>query len=72
MARGLKSVEADISQAAIAQSGSPLAQIAGLLFQKQLRKNPMLGMALSQLGGLGGAREKSHDQPMLDFNQFKG
>lgn len=49
MARGLKTVEADIAQATIANTGNPLAMIAGALFEKQLRKNPMLAMGLSQL-----------------------
>lgn len=56
MARGLKSVEADLVNAQLGMTGNPLAQIAGVLFEKQIRKNPILGMALSQLnfGGGGG------------------
>lgn len=53
MQQGLKGIEADIAQATLANTGNPLAIIAASLFQKQLRKNPMLAMALSQLN-LGG------------------
>lgn len=56
MARGMKAIEGEIAQANLASSGNPLAQVAGMMFQKQIKKNPMLGMALSQikLGGVNG------------------
>ena len=55
MARGMKAIEADIASATLAQNGSPLAQILGGIFQKQLRKNPGLAMALSQFKMGGGS-----------------
>lgn len=72
MARGLKAVEAEISQAAVAQSGNPLSMIAASLFQKQIKKNPMLGMALSQFnfgggGGVATTPSNGHSQSKLGF-----
>lgn len=49
MARGLKAVEGELAQATLANTGNPLAMIAGTLFQKQIKKNPLLGVALAQL-----------------------
>lgn len=69
MARGLKTVEADIATANLAQTGSPLAQIAGVLFNKQLRKNPLLMMALSNLapGPAGRPADHQHSSTMLNI-----
>lgn len=74
MSRGLKAIEGEIAQANLAQTGGPLAQIAGVMFQKQIKKNPMLAMALSQLGGLGGAaagapggNHKTADRPRFNL-----
>lgn len=73
MARGLKAVEADIAQSQMAMTGNPLTQIAAALFQKQIKKNPMLGVALSQLN-LGGnnsvvtAGNNGHDTSRPKFS----
>jgi len=57
IARGARAIEMGLQEAAM--EDNPMAQVAAGLFEKQIKRNPMLGMGLQQLmarmAGSGGS-----------------
>lgn len=69
VARSLANSQSEATEEAIAASGNPLQIALAAALKRTIKKNPMVGMALSQMSTAPGGNHKqaSHNQEKMGF-----